>query len=1057
MLLNSPMQKISLMPHAPLKVMRETGVIERLMENYGFIACCERDSTVFFHRSQYMGSEALKVGMEVEFEVGTDKKNGKLIARRLVMLPKGSVSFEIVNPDKTFGYIIQESLEMEQHPKNLQKRIPTPTLSQNNGQIVVNQGGESFFIPYDTCDVVNNQKVKKGDKVSFYMAVDKRTHTTMARRIIVVEPALPPLVRGVINSLRSTYGFIDREDTVEEVYFHFTEFHGDINVLTLLAPVEFVPILSGGKIQATQVKLLPQNSVIIKELSAETYKGTVTVLPIPNGKQKHTTNKNGEIISDNLAGMRLDFSQNDMVNKYTLKEGDLVNFRVISDKRNSNKWATQVTLEEMIDIDTKCRERGIVVTVKDGYGFIRCAERKARIFFHFSEIVSTSQTININSEVEFSISEEPVTGRLLAIRVIKLPEGSIILETLDTVYTGEIIKEIRTQPREQNALAQKAGTSDGFGNIQYWTKDGELDKILYFQNDNSPSLGDSVQFHITQTQGGSACYAVDLVILHRVDDIEYHGAISALKDGFGFIEREDHGMETFFQYSSLKDIKANDLKLGSEVKYCQTTKNGKLSAVSVSLIPPGKVTKDEIQSQIYEGIIMAQYKSPEQATPGKVIPDETSLLAYPHLPASLPFSISGLRIPKMNPDLHQKVTFQICMNPITKQIRACNINILKNQSKRYRGLVETVKENMRGVYGFISIVGEESNFYFHQSAVVHGGQLDPGTEVECSLTINEKTGKMIAIDIVRLHAANHQRQQAKIKMDLHKIGDITPIRKPDSPYSRADSPFCRSDVSFCTPDMALNRPNAKFNRSMNTFNTQDATQDSVFSRTVSTYNTPIANVNGQDATFSRPMSTFNSPDATLSGTDATYNRSISTFTTTDATLTGPDVPFNRSFSTIDATISIPETSSFSSLESPNNRPDIPYARQDTPYIKQDTPYHMPDTPFSIADSPNCDLVVDKNEELSSGNGMSKLNVDASEYIPSAVFVKNTENPDIANCEPLKNSLLLMKSILPSLSSTSIDDKENSTTKLIKKIAELERDFQFSPSSTNGFMNLNPEW
>ncbi|KAI6653196.1 Cold shock domain-containing protein E1-like [Oopsacas minuta] len=786
-MLASPLQKIHQMPQTTLKVMRETGIIERLMENYGFIACCERDATVFFHKSQFMGPEALKVGMEVEFEVGTDKKNGKLIARRLMMLPKGSVSFEIVTPDKLFGHVIQESAPSVSPTKTLQKRIPNSPHSPKNGQIVVNQSGECFFIPYDASDVVNNQGLKKGDKVSFYIAVDKRTHTTMARRLIVVEPVLPPFLRGVISSLRSTYGFIDREDVVEEVYFHFSEFQSNINAVTLLAAVEFVPIMSGGKLQATQVKLLPAETVVIKEISKELYKGTVTMLPVPNGKQKHVTTRNGEIISDNLAGMRLDFSQNDMVNKYTLKEGDLVSFHVMSDKRNLNKWATRVTLEEMIDKDTKSRESGIVVTVKDGYAFIRCAERKARIFFHFSEIVDSDQTVQVNSEVEFSTAEEPVTARLLAIRIKKLPEGTIALETSDITYEGEIVKEFRPQTRDvtspSNTLAQKASSTDGFGNIQYWTPEGELERILYFENENTPLIGDIVIFHVTQTKGGSACHAVDIVVSKRCEDVEFRGFVSCLKDGYGFLEREDHTMETFFQFSALKDAKTSDIDIGSEVKYTQGVKNSKISAISVHLIPAGTIIREEVHNNVFEGIVTAQWKGAEQSSHGKITPDESHLATNPYLPTNLPFSSSSLRTPKLNPELHQKVTFQIGIHPVTRQVRAVNVTIPQEQIKRYRGVVELVKENMRGMYGFINIIGEESNFYFQMSSVIHGAPLLAGDEVECELVLNEKTRKLVAIEIIKLHSVSRPVRTPSCS-DIQKLNrslDLEILRQPSSP------------------------------------------------------------------------------------------------------------------------------------------------------------------------------------------------------------------------------------------------------------------------------------
>ena len=49
--------------------------------------------------------------------------------------------------------------------------------------------------------------------------------------------------------------------------------------------------------------------------------------------------------------------------------------------------------------------QGTVVSLKDGYGFIQCAERDARMFFHFSEILDTSVKTELQDEVEFTVMQ----------------------------------------------------------------------------------------------------------------------------------------------------------------------------------------------------------------------------------------------------------------------------------------------------------------------------------------------------------------------------------------------------------------------------------------------------------------------------------------------------------------------------------------------------------------------------------------------------------------------------------------------------------------------------
>ena len=49
--------------------------------------------------------------------------------------------------------------------------------------------------------------------------------------------------------------------------------------------------------------------------------------------------------------------------------------------------------------------QGTVVSVKEGYGFIQCAERDARMFFHFSEILDPKVETKIQDEVEFTVTQ----------------------------------------------------------------------------------------------------------------------------------------------------------------------------------------------------------------------------------------------------------------------------------------------------------------------------------------------------------------------------------------------------------------------------------------------------------------------------------------------------------------------------------------------------------------------------------------------------------------------------------------------------------------------------
>lgn len=46
-------------------------------------------------------------------------------------------------------------------------------------------------------------------------------------------------VQGVVCSLKDAFGFIERADVVKEIFFHYSEYKGDINKLNLGDDVEF--------------------------------------------------------------------------------------------------------------------------------------------------------------------------------------------------------------------------------------------------------------------------------------------------------------------------------------------------------------------------------------------------------------------------------------------------------------------------------------------------------------------------------------------------------------------------------------------------------------------------------------------------------------------------------------------------------------------------------------------------------------------------------------------------------------------------------------------------
>ena len=81
-------------------------------------------------------------------------------------------------------------------------------------------------------------------------------------------------------------------------------------------------------------------------------------------------------------------------------------FNVAIDRRDKLERATNIELlDESFVVSGEKRETGVVAAIKESCGFIRCAERDSLVFFHFSEVITTEEDIDINTEVEFTVAQ----------------------------------------------------------------------------------------------------------------------------------------------------------------------------------------------------------------------------------------------------------------------------------------------------------------------------------------------------------------------------------------------------------------------------------------------------------------------------------------------------------------------------------------------------------------------------------------------------------------------------------------------------------------------------
>lgn len=185
---------------------------------------------------------------------------------------------------------------------------------------------------------------------------------------------------------------------------------------------------------------MPQGTVIFEDISIEHFEGTVTkVIPkVPSKNQNDPLP--GRIKVDFVIPKELPFGDKDTKSKVTLLEGDHVRFNISTDRRDKLERATNIeVLSNTFQFTNEAREMGVIAAMRDGFGFIKCVDRDARMFFHFSEILDGNQ-LHIADEVEFTVVPDMLSAqRNHAIRIKKLPKGTVSFHShsdhrfLDTV------------------------------------------------------------------------------------------------------------------------------------------------------------------------------------------------------------------------------------------------------------------------------------------------------------------------------------------------------------------------------------------------------------------------------------------------------------------------------------------------------------------------------------------------------------------------------------------------------------------------------------------------
>ncbi|XP_067945654.1 cold shock domain-containing protein E1-like [Watersipora subatra] len=772
---------------------RHKGVVEKLLHSYGFIdSDVQKEGHLFFHYSEVVSDvNTLVSGDSVEFNLSYDYRSSRWLAVSVTKLESAlSVSKE------QFSGIVFKKAEPQENFKSCLDR---------SGKISYEQSGETFFIPYSTLDLAG-ENLQEEDvpglnmKVTFCIATDKKTGHMWATAVKKLQP--PEMSQGVVCSLKENYGFIERADMVKEVFFHYSEYAGNIAELVLGDDVQFNIQHRNNKEVATNISKLPEGTVVFEDVSTEKKRGKIA--KVIKATRKHAEPLAGSITYETADDSKdIAYSERDISGEFTLFVGDVVDFQIAKDRRDGLIHATNVTLcEESFIVSKEKRDKGVVSSVKESYGFLQILSADcstgvgdAQLFFHFNELYeSTNTPVVVGDEIEFTIAYDPGNkSKPIAIRIRKLAKGSIKQEqqVSSQTFTGTVTQD-HPAPKSKKGSPHNVSSTDT-GLIQYTNISKESVFIPYLVKDADLRYGDKVSFNVCEMKRSSDPHskkAVNIKLLSRLG--LQTGFVCSLKDSYGFIETVAIDDEIFFHYSCYHGD-ANELQIGDVVEYNLASRNKKISAESVR-----RASKDKLQVQVDGKVISGHVKrmigntgaGDKSGYSGLVTVETTS---SDGASATYPYGFISLCNKRTPPVVGNQVEFQVAR--VSGSIdRALNLLIVKDLVV---GRVDTIK----GSFGFIEMEEKEKKVYFSMSDIQDGSTLHVGDTVQFVIVpVMNGTNRVSAVCLRKLKSspvvpstsapARPERLRSKLKTQTSTTEGpkLVVVRQPMRPDGKGFAP-----------------------------------------------------------------------------------------------------------------------------------------------------------------------------------------------------------------------------------------------------------------------------
>lgn len=577
---------------------------------------------------------------------------------------------------------------------------------------------------------------------------------------------------GIIEKLLHSYGFIQCCERQARLFFHFSQFNGNIEHLKIGDPVEFEMTYdrrTGKPIASAVTKIAPE--VVLSE---ERVTGTVTTELRSEGSGGDTQ---GRISYENRGEcFFLPYNKDDVEGNVTLCSGDKVSFQIATNQRSGNLGACHIRLENPAH---PVKYQGVVCSMKESFGFIERADVVKEIFFHFSE-AKMKEELRLNDDVEFTIQTR--NGKEVACNITKLDPGSVVFEDMSTdIVKGQVLKPLE---RGQQTRHQ----SDPLpGRIRYRAPDHSEVEVPFGDKDQKRDFtlrhGDWVQFQVATDRRDQLRRATSIALLDESflvsGERREQGVVAALKEGFGFLRCTERDTRLFFHFNEVLDVD-HEISVGDEVEFTvvqdqSSFSNSRQSAIRIKHLPPGTVQFETITEKNVPGVVGKEAPPPPGGW-GSRSPTKGGSQTVGNCEKSstesgvINYEVNGTKKtiffyskdcdPKNFPRIGDKVEFSICQVKRNKELLAVDVQVVsKNQNQTKNGLGRSYSlplcqgfiAALKDGFGFIETIAHDREVFFHFSNFEgEASSLELGVEVEYNLGTRGSSGSCLSAENVRV-------------------------------------------------------------------------------------------------------------------------------------------------------------------------------------------------------------------------------------------------------------------------------------------------------------------